>query len=91
MLTRTKPRRRAIARVSLPGRRLPRRNPVLAALGDADQAVLRFLRTRGHGEPVETVVKALGHAGEYGAVWAGIGAVGASVDERRRGQYWWPG
>jgi undecaprenyl-diphosphatase len=60
---------------------------VLAALGDADQAVLRFLRTRGHPEPVETVVKALGLAGEYGAVWAGIGAVGASVDRRRRSQY----
>jgi undecaprenyl-diphosphatase len=62
-------------------------NPVLAALGDADQAVLRFLRTRGHAEPVETVAKALGHAGEFGAIWAGIGAVGASVDERRRGQW----
>ena len=59
---------------------------MLAALGDADQAVLRFLRTRGHPEPVETVVKALGLAGEYGAVWAGIGAVGASVDRRRRSQ-----
>jgi undecaprenyl-diphosphatase len=72
---------------SLPGRRIARPNPVLAALGDADQAVLRFLRTRGHEEPVETVAKALGHAGEFGAIWAGIGAVGASVDERRRGQW----
>jgi hypothetical protein len=40
-----------------------RRHPVLAALGDADQVVLRFLRTRGHQEPVETVMKALGLAG----------------------------
>jgi undecaprenyl-diphosphatase len=64
-----------------------RRHPVLAALGDTDQAVLRFLRTRVHAEPVETLVKALGLAGEYAAVWAGIGAIGASVDERRRGQW----
>jgi decaprenylphosphoryl-5-phosphoribose phosphatase len=63
------------------------RYPVLAAVGDADQAVLRVLRTRGHGEPLDTLVKALGLAGEYAAVWAALGAVGASVDERRRGQW----
>lgn len=71
----------------LPGRRLRPRNRVLAALGGADQAVLRVLRTRGHAEPVETVVKALGLAGEYGAVWGGIGAIGASIDHRRRNQW----
>ncbi len=60
---------------------------MLAALGDADQAVLRFLRTRGHTEPAETIMKALGLAGEHGFVWAGIGAIGASVDEKRRSQY----
>lgn len=32
-------------------------------------------------------MKALGYAGEYGAVWAGIGAVGASIDYRRRSQW----
>ena len=32
-------------------------------------------------------MKALGHAGEFGAVWAGIGAVGASIDHRRRSQW----
>jgi undecaprenyl-diphosphatase len=73
----------------VPRRIKPRRrtNPVLAALGNADQALLRLLRTRGHAEPVETAMQSLGMAGEYGAVWAGIGAVGASVDERRRGQW----
>jgi undecaprenyl-diphosphatase len=60
---------------------------VLAALGDADQAVLRFLRTRGHGEPAETVMKALGLAGEHAAIWVGIGAVGGLIDERRRGRW----
>jgi undecaprenyl-diphosphatase len=87
VLTRAKPSRRDRALSLLPGRRIARRNPVLAALGDADQALLRFLRTRGHAEPVETAMQTLGMAGEYAAVWVGIGAVGASVDERRRGQW----
>jgi len=94
LLTRSpSPRRRALkatkatGRRLLPGRRVTPRNPVLAALGDADQAVLRFLRMHGHSEPAETVMKALGLAGEHGFVWAGIGAIGASVDEKRRSQY----
>jgi membrane-associated phospholipid phosphatase len=64
-----------------------RRNPVLAAIGDADQALLRLLRTRGHSEPVETAMKALGMSGEYAAIWVATGAIGASIDERRRGQW----
>ena len=44
-----------------------RRNPVLAALGDADQAVLRFLRTRGHSRRSKPRCKALGLIGEYGS------------------------
>jgi membrane-associated phospholipid phosphatase len=87
VLKRAKLNRRARLRGLLAGRRVVRGNSALAALGDADQALLRLLRTRGHAEPVETVAKALGHAGEYGAVWGVIGAVGASVDEHRRGQY----
>jgi len=42
---------------------------------------------RAHAEPIETMAKAFGLAGEYGAVWAGIGAIGASIDERRRSQW----
>jgi membrane-associated phospholipid phosphatase len=60
---------------------------VLAAIGDADQALLRLLRTRGHAEPVETAMKALGMAGEFAAIWVATGVVGASIDERRRGQW----
>jgi hypothetical protein len=63
------------------------RNPVLAALGSADQAALRFLRTRGHSEPIETLMRGLGLAGEFAAAWAVIGAIGASIYERRRGQW----
>lgn len=84
----TKRRERALARGrahALPARR--RRHPVLAALGDADQALLRALRVHGHQEPVEVAVRALGMAGEYAAVWAGIGVVGATIDERRRDQW----
>jgi hypothetical protein len=36
------------------------RNPVLAALGH--QSALRFLRARGHSEPIESAMKALGPA-----------------------------
>jgi membrane-associated phospholipid phosphatase len=70
--------------LGLPGRRVAPRNPVLAALGRADQAVLRFLRTRGHQPPVEAVMRALGAAGEYGAVWAAVVTGGAAIDGRRR-------
>lgn len=87
MLKRAKLNRRARLRGLLAGRRVVRGNSALAAIGDIDQALLRLMRTRGHAEPVETLAKALGHAGEFGAVWATIGAVGASVDERRRGQW----
>jgi hypothetical protein len=59
----------------------------MAVLGDADQALLRLLRTRGHAEPVETTMRTLGMAGEYAAIWVVIGSIGASIDERRRGQW----
>jgi membrane-associated phospholipid phosphatase len=68
-------------------RRKRRRNPTLAALADADQAALRFLRTHGHHEPVETMMRAIGMCGEYGAVWAAAGAIGASIDHKRRRQW----
>ena len=84
MLTR---RHRKRLRLPLPGRRVKRRNTVLAVLGDADQALLRLLRTRGHAEPVETAMKALGMAGEFAAIWVATGAIGASIDERRRAQW----
>lgn len=67
-------------------RRPPARKPgILGALGAADQAVLRFLRTKApHDEPVETVFKGLGLIGEYAAVWIAIGAAGSAADPARR-------
>jgi membrane-associated phospholipid phosphatase len=62
-------------------------NPMLAALGRADQSALRFLRSRGHSEPLESTMKALGLAGEFAAAWTAIGVIGASIDERRRAQW----
>jgi undecaprenyl-diphosphatase len=61
-----------------------RRHPVVRVLGDLDQAILRALRTRGHQPPVEAVMKGLGLAGEFAAVWAAIGAAGALADGPRR-------
>jgi undecaprenyl-diphosphatase len=68
-------------------RRRKRRRDSMSALGDADRAALRFLRTRGHGPAAEAVMKALATAGEYGAVWVAIGAAGAALDSERR-QRW---
>jgi undecaprenyl-diphosphatase len=63
---------------------LDRASGPAALLGDLDQAVLRLLRTRGHGPVAESLMKVLGLSGEYGAVWIGIGAAAAAADERRR-------
>jgi membrane-associated phospholipid phosphatase len=71
----------------LPGRRVAPRNPVLAALGRADQSALRFLRARGHSEPIESTMKALGLAGEFAVAWTVIGVIGASIDDARRAQW----
>jgi undecaprenyl-diphosphatase len=45
------------------------------------------MRTRGHSEPIETLMKALGLAGEFAVGWVVIGAIAASIEERRRGQW----
>lgn len=55
--------------------------------GAADQALLRFLRTRGHDPVTETAMKGLGLSGEYGAVWIATGAAGAAVDPGRRSRW----
>jgi len=83
---REKRRRLRIAPPALRARSQARRarHPLIRALGDADQAVLRVLRTRGHQPPVELAMRGLGTIGEYGAVWATIGAAGATADPARR-------
>ncbi len=85
--TKTEPERRIdwlLARRRAP--RSPVRKPgVLGALGAADQAILRFFRTKAPHDPVsEGVVKGLGLIGEHAAVWAAIGLTGAARDEERR-------
>jgi len=86
----TEPQRRIdwlLAR-RLTGRTPARKPGVLGALGRADQAVLRFLRTKAPHDPAtEGVVKGLGLIGEHAAVWALIGIGGAMGDPERR-QRW---
>jgi membrane-associated phospholipid phosphatase len=60
------------------------RNPVVRWLGDLDQQALRALRTQAHGPVPDAVMKALGTAGEWGAVWAGMGVAAAAADGSRR-------
>jgi len=66
--------------------RSPVRKPgIRGALGAADQAILRFFRTKAPHDPAsETVVKGLGLIGEHAAIWALIGLTGAARDEARR-------
>jgi undecaprenyl-diphosphatase len=66
-------------------RRAPTRKPgVLGALGAADQWLLRQMRTRAHGEPLLTVMKGLGWAGEWAAIWTASGLTAAALDEPKR-------
>jgi membrane-associated phospholipid phosphatase len=53
-------------------------------LARLDRRLLRLSRTRGHSPAAEAAMKALGAAGEWGAVWFAIGLVGAAVDPARR-------
>jgi membrane-associated phospholipid phosphatase len=58
---------------------------LLGALGAADQAVLRFLRTKAPHDPAtEGAFKALGAVGEYAAVWVAVGLAGGATDAPRR-------
>src|SRR5581483_2368831 len=59
----------------------PRARAWLARL---DRRLLRYLRTRGHGPAAEAAMRALGTAGEWGAVWAAIGLACAAADPGRR-------
>jgi membrane-associated phospholipid phosphatase len=86
----TEPERRIdwlIARIRTS--RAPARKPgVMGALGAADQAVLRFLRTQApHGPAAEGVGKGLGMVGEWAAIWVAIGVAGAATDPEKR-QRW---
>jgi decaprenylphosphoryl-5-phosphoribose phosphatase len=53
-------------------------------LARLDRRLLRLARTRGHSPGVETAMRAVGAAGEWGAVWSAIGLVGAVADRSRR-------
>jgi undecaprenyl-diphosphatase len=60
---------------------------VLARLQALDRRLLRTMRTRCHGPQIEAAGKALGTAGEWGAVWVAIGVAAAAVDATRRGRW----
>jgi membrane-associated phospholipid phosphatase len=54
-------------------------------VGSLDERLLRLARTRGHGAPwVERAVAVFSRAGEHGALWLAIGALGVLVDGERR-------
>jgi membrane-associated phospholipid phosphatase len=50
----------------------------------ADLKLLRAMRTRGHSPAIERAARALGKAGNHGAVWLAIGTALAIVDGSNR-------
>ena len=53
-------------------------------MAGADLKLLQAMRTRGHTPGIEAAAKALGKAGNNGAIWFGLGAVLAIVDSANR-------
>jgi membrane-associated phospholipid phosphatase len=53
----------------------------------ADLAVLRLLRTRGHAARAERLVRLYSRAGEHGALWHALAALGLVADPRSRRTY----
>jgi membrane-associated phospholipid phosphatase len=51
---------------------------------ELDLRLMRFMRTRGHTPGVEKAAKALGKAGNNGAVWVAVGVVLAIFDGAHR-------
>lgn len=51
---------------------------------DLDLKLLRLMRTRGHSPAIERAAKALGKAGNNGAVWVAIGLLLAAFDASNR-------
>jgi membrane-associated phospholipid phosphatase len=56
-------------------------------MANADTALLRMLRTRGHAPAVERAAQAIAASGEYGAIWAAGGVLAATLDRPRRRQW----
>ena len=61
--------------------------PVLEALQEVDRRLLRAMRTRYHAPQIEETMKALGMAGEWGAIWVAIGVGAAAADPTRRNRW----
>jgi len=58
-----------------------------ADLESTDLKLLRAMRTRGHSPGLESAAKALGKAGNNGAVWVVLGVALALLDPDRREQW----
>jgi membrane-associated phospholipid phosphatase len=61
--------------------------PARAEAGGPDVALLRALRTRGHGPRTERAVLIFTRAGEHGLLWQALCLAGALIDARRRPLY----
>ncbi|HEY2637776.1 MAG TPA: phosphatase PAP2 family protein, partial [Solirubrobacteraceae bacterium] len=70
------------ARVSL--RRRLAAGPLGRRVALVDLAAYRFLRTHGHQQPIEGVVRRYSRTGEHAAGWITLGVVGAVLDPAER-------
>jgi membrane-associated phospholipid phosphatase len=60
------------------------RNPIVRAVGAADQRLLVLLRTRGHSPGGERVAGAIGAFGEWGLGWLAVGVLAGAASRERR-------
>ena len=58
-----------------------------AVLRSLDFALLRVLRTRGHGPVIEAAVIRFSRLGNHGSLWIALAALGAAIDAERRPVY----
>ena len=53
-----------------------------------DERLLRFARTRGHGDPrIERAMAGFSRLGEHGGIWLALGAVGWALDRPREADW----
>ncbi|MHB1810456.1 MAG: phosphatase PAP2 family protein [Solirubrobacteraceae bacterium] len=62
-------------------------SPSVSRFAAADEAVLRFLRTRGHHPAAERAVGRFSMLGEHGGIWIAIGLAGVALDPPRRSRW----
>jgi membrane-associated phospholipid phosphatase len=59
----------------------------MSSIGELDERLLRFARTRAHTPGAERAVARFSRLGEHGAVWLAIGLAGCALDPGQRDRW----